>query len=158
MRVLGPHITSGICEIARDDIQIGGDTIDDTIHHWEQVLSALNNSNLKLTAKKVRFFPQQTEVYGWKYHIDGSISPSDHILTNLGHTDISTLRTVKAVNSWRGLYKTLLPALPNLASIMDPFDKATAQLQTKGVEEFEWTPTLIAAFNAAQAQLTKTAT
>jgi len=155
-RVLGHHIASGICEIARDDIQVGGDTIDQAIHHWDLVLSALNNSNLKVTAKKVRFFPQQTEVYGWKYHLDGTLSPSDHVLTTLGQTDLSTLKTVKAVNSWRGLYKTLLPSLPNLAAMMDPFDKATAQLQSQSIKEFHWSPQLVAAFNTAQDQLRKT--
>ena len=105
--------------------------------HWELVLSALSNNNLILTARKVRFFPHQTEVFGWKYHLDGSITPSDHVLNNLGHTDIATLRTVKSVNSWRGLYKTLLPALPNLASIMDPSiwkgNCATADLRSQGI-------------------------
>ena len=157
-RVLGQHIASGICEIARDDIQIGGDTIDQAIHHWDLVISALAASNLKLTARKVRFFPASTEIYGWKYSIDGSIRPSDHVLSDLGVTDIGTLKTVKAVNSWRGLYKTLLPALPSLATLMDPFDKATAQLQTRGIKEFEWTPQLVAAFNLAQAHLKKAST
>jgi hypothetical protein len=157
-RVLGDHIASGICEVARDDIQIGGNTIDQTIQHWKLVLSALAENNLKLTPRKVRFFPQTTEIYGWKYEFDGTIAPSDHILSNLGQTDTSTLKTVKAVNSWRGLYKTLLPALPNLATVMDPFDRATAQLQTKGVKEFQWTPALLAAFNQAQSHLKQAAT
>ena len=156
--VLGDHIASGICEITRDDIQVGGDTIDRAIHHWDLIISALAAANLKLKAFKVRFFPQSTEIYGWKYNLDGSIiQPSDHILTDLAVTDIGTLKTVQAVNSWRGLYKTLLPALTNLATLMDPFDKATAQLQTKGVKEFEWTSKLIAAFNLAQTHLKKTA-
>jgi hypothetical protein len=83
-RVLGDHIASGICEVARDDIQIGGNTIDQTIQHWKLVLSALAENNLKLTPRKVRFFPQTTEIYGWKYEFDGTIAPSDHILSNLG--------------------------------------------------------------------------
>ena len=41
---------------------------------------------------------------------------------------------------------------------MDPFDKATATLQTQGIKDFDWSPALIAAFNAAQAQLAKTST
>jgi hypothetical protein len=157
-RVLGHHIASGICEIARDDIQVGGNTIEQAIEHWNTVLSSISAANLKLTAKKVRFFPQQTEVYGWKFTMDGTIQPSDHILTDLGRTDIGTLKTVRAVNSWRGLYKTLLPALPNLSTLMDPFDKATAQLQTKGIKDFDWTPHLVAAFNLAQSHLTKATT
>ena len=55
--VLGDHIASGICEIARDDIQIGGDSIDQAISHWNLVISALAAANLRLTARKVRFFP-----------------------------------------------------------------------------------------------------
>ena len=141
-RVLGQHIASGICEIARDDIQVRRDTIDQAITNWNLVLSALARSNLKLTAHKVRFFPQQTEIYGWKYNLNGSINPSDHILTDLGVTDINTLCTVKSVNSWWGLYKTLLPALPNLATLMDPFDRATAQHQTNGIKEFELDTTI----------------
>ena len=74
-RVLGHHIASGICEIARDTIQKGVDTVDQATHHWELILSALLASNLKLTARKVRFFPEQTEIYGWKHNIDGSIRP-----------------------------------------------------------------------------------
>ena len=64
-QVLGQHIASGICEIARDDIQVRRDTIDQAITNWNLVLSALARSNLKLTAHKVCFFPQQTEIYGW---------------------------------------------------------------------------------------------
>jgi len=41
---------------------------------------------------------------------------------------------------------------------MDPFDRATAQLQTKGVKEFQWTPALLAAFNQAQSHLKQAAT
>ncbi len=74
-RVLGNHIASGICEVARDDIQIGGNLIDQTIQHWKLVLSTLAESNLKLTPRKVRFFPQTTEIYGWKYQFDGTIRP-----------------------------------------------------------------------------------
>ena len=155
--ILRNHITSGLCEIIRDDIQIGGDTIDQAISHWHLIIFALAAANLKLTARQVRFFPQTTEIYGWKYKLKGKIQPCDHILSDLGVIDISTLKTVKAVNSWQGLYKTLLPALTNLATLMDPFDKAMAQLQTRGVKEFEWTPWLIVSFNLVQAHLKRTA-
>ena len=93
-RVLGHHIASGICEIARDTIQKGGDTVDQATHHWELILSALLASNLKLTAQKVRFFPEQTEIYGWKHTIDGSIHPSDHIHTTGDSPRKSTSETV----------------------------------------------------------------
>jgi hypothetical protein len=74
--VLGDLLTEGICEIARDDIQVGGNTYDEAISNWERVLSALNANGLKLSPKKVRIFPASTEVYGVKLQ-NGFISPSD---------------------------------------------------------------------------------
>jgi hypothetical protein len=38
-RVLGDEILDGICMAARDDVTIGGNTIDEAISNWERVLS-----------------------------------------------------------------------------------------------------------------------
>jgi len=148
--VLGDLLTEGVCEIARDDIQVGGNSYDEAISNWERVLSTLNTNGLKLSPKKVRIFPASTEVYGVKLQ-NGTISPSDHVLTTLGITSIEQLKTVKDINSWRGLYKTLLQNLPKLAAFMHPFDLATANKTSK--DKFEWSPHLVAAFNAAQDHL-----
>ena len=148
--VLGDLLTEGICEIARDDIQVGGNTYDEAISNWERVLSALNANGLKLSPKKVRIFPASTEVYGVKLQ-NGFISPSDHVLSTLGITTIDQLKSVKDINAWRGLYKTLLQNLPKLASYMHPFDLATANKSSR--DKFEWTPDLVASFNAAQNHL-----
>ena len=82
---------------------------------------------------------------------NNKLSPSDHVLTSLGITSISQLKTAKDVNAWRGLYKTLLHNLPNLAAFMHPFDLATANMSAK--DKFTWSPELVAAFNAAQDHL-----
>ena len=55
-RVLGDEISAGICLQARDDIFVGGDTMDDALTNWETILSKLANANLKVTARKVRIF------------------------------------------------------------------------------------------------------
>ena len=148
--VLGDHLTSGICEIARDDIQVGGNTHDEAIDNWNTVLSTLADNGLKLSPRKVRVFPKSTEVYGVKLE-NNTLSPSDHVLTTLGITSISQLKTAKDVNAWRGLYKTLLHNLPTLAAFMHPFDIATASMSAK--QPFVWSPELTAAFNAAQDHL-----
>ena len=148
--VLGDLITEGICEIARDDIQVGGNTHIEAITNWNRVLTRLADNNLKVSPRKVRIFPESTEVYGVKLQ-HGKISPSDHVLSSLGITAISQLKTVRQVNAWRGLYKTLLQYLPNLAAFMNPFDLATANKNSR--DQFSWTPELTAAFNEAQAHL-----
>lgn len=149
-RILGNEILSGFCYVERDDIIVGGDTIDATIHNWNIVLTKLNDNNLKVAASKVKIFPKDIEVFGHRI-IDGKVHPSDHILTSLGKSSIDQLNTVKQVNSWKGLYKTLLSSIPGLAHILDPFDKAVAGANSK--DTFSWTPDLIASFNNAMSHL-----
>ncbi len=98
--VLGDLITEGICEIARDDIQVGGNSYDEAITNWDRVLSRLASNGLKVSPRKVRIFPTSTEVYGVKLQ-NGTLSPSDHVLTSLGITSTSQLKSVKNVNAWR---------------------------------------------------------
>ena len=149
-RVLGSEILSGFCYVERDDIIVGGDTIDATIDNWNVVLTKLNDNNLKVAPSKVKIFPKDIEVFGHRI-IDGKVNPSDHILTSLGKSSIDQLNTVKQVNSWKGLYKTLLSSIPGLAHILDPFDKAVAGSNSK--DSFSWTPDLIASFNKAMSHL-----
>jgi hypothetical protein len=125
--VLGSLLTQGICEVARDDIQVGGNTYDEAITNWDLVLTTLANNGLKLSPRKVRIFPRSTEVYGVKLE-NNKLTPSDHVLTTLGVTSIQQLKTTRDVNAWRGLYKTLLHNLPNLATYMHPFDPLPTRL------------------------------
>ena len=152
-RTLGDEITAGFCMAARDDLCVGGDTIDEAIEKWGAVLSKLDKCNLKLSPKKVRIFLEDAEIFGHRVK-DGKVSPSNHIVNSLGKTTIAELVTVKQVNSWKGLYKTLLRHLPNLAAYMAPFDAACAGKASSS--NFDWSrPGLVAAFNAAIEHLDK---
>ena len=150
-RVLGDEKAAGFCCVARDDLHIGGDTIDECLDNWETVLSKLNAHNLKVSPSKVRIFLQDSEVFGHRV-INGTIRPSDHIVSTLAAAKVGELVTVRQVNSWKGLYKTLIRHLPQLALYMEPFDHACKSLPASSA--FDWTrPGLIAAFNAATAHL-----
>jgi hypothetical protein len=151
MKVLGDEITEGIVEVARDDIQVGGNTIDEVINNWDRVLKKLNMCDLKISPHKVRILLDDTEVYGFRIR-QGYVLPSPHSVDNLGAIKIDDLKTVKQVNSWRGLYKTLIAHLPQLAFFMSPFDRATAGKNSR--DNFVWSPELRAAYNAAAAHLT----
>ena len=151
-RVLGNEISDGYCIALRDDIIIGGNSTDEAIIHYEAVLRKLKENNLKLSPNKVRIFPKDTEVYGYRI-LDGCVMPSNHTVTSLGKTKIDDLVTNKQVNSWKGLYKTLIGHLPALANVMSPFDAATAGRNSN--EKFLWTPALTSAFNSAMNHLDK---
>ena len=139
MKVLGDEITEGICEVARDDIQVGGNTIDEVLNNWDRVLKKLNMCDLKISPHKVRILLDDTEVYGFRIR-QGYVLPSPHSVDNLGAVKIDDLKTVKQVNSWRGLYKTLIAHLPQLAFFMSPFDRATAGKNSRDI--FVWSPEL----------------
>ena len=151
-RVLGSEISAGFCVAIRDDIIIGGQSKDEAINNYETVLKKLNSCNLKLSPNKVRIFPSDTEVYGYRVK-DGCILPSNHTISSLGQTSIDALQTNKHVNSWKGLYKTLIGHLPALSAVMSPFDAATANKNS--AEKFLWTPELVSSFNEAMKHLGK---
>ena len=149
-RVLGDELAEGICEVARDDIEIGGNTLDELIQNYDTVISKLNRSNLKITAQKVRILLEDSEVFGFRIK-QGYVMPSSHNISNLGETKLEDLTTIKKVNSWKGLYKTLIAHLPHLAFYMAPFDKACGGKPSR--DKFDWTPEMRAAFNSASSHL-----
>ena len=101
-RVLGEEIFNGYCMAIRDDIIIGGNTIPEITLNYESVLRKLHQNNLKLSPNKVRILPSDTEIYGYRIQ-NGCVRPSQHTFTTLGRISIEELKTVKQVNSWKGL-------------------------------------------------------
>ena len=150
--VLGDEITAGIVEVVRDDIQVGGDTIDQLLDNWDQVLQKLAYCNLKISPEKVRILLDDVEVYGIRVN-NGFIAPSPHRITDLGNINHETIKTVKQLNSWRGLYKTLAGHLPHLSHFMQPFDRFAAT--KKSSDTLVWTDELLQAFRNAKAHLTE---
>ena len=65
-RVLGEDIDEGHCVALRDDIGVGGNTIDEALLNYEKVLLKLDENNLKISPDKVRIFPSDTEIYGYR--------------------------------------------------------------------------------------------
>ena len=152
-QTLGDEISAGFCLAARDDLFVAGDSLDETISRWEIVLGKLAASNLKITSRKVRIFLEDSEVFGHKIS-NGTITPSEHTITSLGEMKTEDIKTNKQMNSYKGLYKTLSRHLPDMASMMAPFDKATAGKLSSG--KFDWDePGNVSAFNRAQKQLEK---
>ena len=79
-KILGDLIADGVCMAARDDVTVGGNTIDEAISNWEKVLTRVRECNLKLSPQKVRIFLPDTEVYGYRI-VNGKVTPSKHIVT-----------------------------------------------------------------------------
>ena len=57
-RVLGDEMLKDMCVIARDDLIVGGETIDECIANWTIILAKLDDHNLKVNPKKTRVLLQ----------------------------------------------------------------------------------------------------
>ncbi len=147
-KVLKPELQAGHCCKIADDIIIGADTYEAAATIYKTVLAKLEAANLKLAASKTHIFPQTADILGWQWHEGGKLSPSPHRRLALKNTKQEDIVTIKDMRSWVGLYKTLLIATPNLATIMDPFDQATASMDSK--DKVIWTTELASAFRTAK--------
>jgi hypothetical protein len=147
-KVLKPELQAGQCCKIADDIIIGADTYEAAASIYKTVLAKLHAANLKLAANKTHIFPQTADILGWQWHEGGQLSPSPHRRLALKNTKQEDIITIKDMRSWVGLYKTLLIATPNLATIMDPFDQATASQDSK--DKVIWTTELASAFRIAK--------
>lgn len=146
-KVLGHEMKLGIVARIADDIYIGGDTQENTVKNYQQVLHKLQSANIKISASKTKVFLNSVDVLGWKWSQGGYLSPSPHRVNALRNTKYQDINTVKDMRSWLGLYKTLLPASPNLTIILNPFDHEVADKDSK--EQIQWTRDLIHHFKIA---------
>ena len=143
-KVLGVEMADGIVARLADDIYVGGNTPQETVDNYERVLQKLQAANIKVSAGKTKVFLNSIDVLGWKWQTGSFLSPSPHRVNALQNSKFEDIKTVKNLRSWLGLYKTLLPASPNLTLLLDPFDKAVADRDSK--ESIEWDRDLINSF------------
>jgi hypothetical protein len=147
-KILKPELQAGQCCKIADDIIMGAETYEEAAAIYEKILAKLCVANIKLAASKTHIFPQKADVLGWQWHEGGKLTPSPHRQLALKNTKQEDIVTIKDMRSWVGLYKTLLIATPNLATIMDPFDQATASQDSK--DKVQWSTELASAFRTAK--------
>ena len=81
-RVLGELIQKGCVAKLADDLYIGGNTYDELLSNWTNVLHALEANNLRLSAAKTTICPKQTTILGWRWS-QGTLTASPHKITAL---------------------------------------------------------------------------
>jgi len=147
-KILKTELHNGTCCKIADDIIIGGQTHQEALATYATILNKFSTANIKLAASKTHIFPTSADILGWKWSEGGRLNPSPHRQLALKNTKQDDIKTVKDMRSWIGLYKTLLIATPNLATIMDPFDHETADRDSR--EKITWTTQLTCAFTKAK--------
>ena len=147
-RVLHKPLQAGKCVKIADDMFTGGETIEDAIQNFKELMNILQANNLKISASKTVLFPKQVDILSWVWNQGGFLSPSPHRKQALADVHPEHIKTIKDLQSWIGLYKTFLDCTPNLTSILDPFDTITGGEDSK--DAVTWTPELTKRFHKAQ--------
>ena len=143
-KILGPEMKDGKVSRIADDIYIGGRNEKETADNYKDVLQKFQAANIKISASKTKVFLKSVDILGWKWNQGGFLSPSPHRVNALRNTKYTDIKNVKDLRSYLGLYKTLLPASPNLTLLLNPFDMQVADRDSK--ETIEWNRDLIAHF------------
>ena len=152
-KILGPEMMAGKVSRIADDIYIGGRDPKETADNYLEVLKKFQAANIKISPGKTKVFLKSVDILGWKWKQGGFLSPSPHRVNALKNTKYEDIKTVKDLRSYLGLYKTLLPASPNLTLILNPFDQEVADRDSK--HPIEWDRDLIEYFRIANEAVDK---
>jgi hypothetical protein len=147
-KILKEYLHEGSCCKIADDIFVGAETQQEAARVYRDILHKFATANIKISGTKTHIFPARVDILGWVWHQGGKLTPSPHRQLALKNTKQEDIKTIKELRSWTGLYKTLLIATPDLATIMDPFDQETANKDSK--DKVAWTPQLSNAFAIAK--------
>ena len=147
-RVLGDLIQEGRVAKLADDLYCGGETPQEAFCNWSLVLKALDDNNLRLSARKTIVCPKSTVILGWIWSA-GTLKASPHRVTALA--SVEPPKTVLALRSFVGAYKVLSRVLPGYAQYLQKFDQLTAG--KKSQERIVWDDDLLSKFKDAQQAL-----
>ena len=150
-KILGQEMKNGKVARIADDIYVGGGTQRETVNNYRDVLQKFQAANIKISASKTKVFLKSVDILGWIWKQGGYLSPSPHRVNALKNTKYTDINNVKDMRSYIGLYKTLLPASPNLTLILNPFDIEVSDRESK--ETIDWNRNLISKFQEATAAL-----
>ena len=146
--ILGDLVKEGRVAKIADDLLIGGNSPEELLRNFEEVLHRLLECNIRLSATKTIIAPASLVILGWVWS-SGKLSASPHRLSAL--SSCSPPDTVTAMKSYTGAYRFLSRVLPGYAKLLAPLEAAVKG--KKGNEKITWTDELHSAFLKAKEAL-----
>ena len=149
-RALGDLLVKGTVVKLADDLYCGGNSPEELLANWRDLLAALRKCGLNLSAAKTVIAPKEVTILGWLWSC-GSIRASPHRVSTLSSCSRPT--TVTGLRSFIGAYRVLSRVLRDTASHVAPLEEAIAGKTSR--EPLNWTENLAGSFTKAQASLTE---
>ena len=103
-RALGDLLVKGVVVNLADDLYCGGNSPEELLANWRDLLTALRKCGLNLSAAKTVIAPKEVSILGWLWSC-GSIRASPHRIATLSSCSRPT--TVTGLRSFIGAYRVL---------------------------------------------------
>ncbi|XP_062616881.1 uncharacterized protein LOC134278595 [Saccostrea cucullata] len=147
-RILGDHLQARYVSKLADDLYCGGNTPEELLQHWVNIMTALDACGLKLSATKTIICQRSTTILGWIW-TQGRLSASPHKVFVLATCKLPD--SVHSLRSFIGAYKMLSRVLPGCAHAISPLENAISGLHSK--DKVKWSEESIEHFRTAQTKL-----
>ena len=135
----------------QDDIVIGGENQMEAARNYVRVLQKLDLANLKVEPQKVNIFPESADIAGWVWCRGGYLTVSPHQQNSLKNVRQDSIKKVKHLRSYIGLYKTLQMAAPAVSRVLAPLEQAVAGKES--AEPIVWDNALSQRFREAKSHV-----
>ena len=146
--VLGDLIKEGKARKIADDVQAGGNTIDEAIDNFSLVLEEFDKNNIKMAPKKTKIFAKELKIFGWIK--EGQIlKPDSHSVLAIEKSDKP--KTITELRSYLGQYRVFYKNMKNMSLILQPLEKITGEKDKK--KEIIWTEELNKAYDDSKIAL-----
>ena len=109
LRIFGDMIQQGQLAQMADGLHVLGDSIDQLVHNYEEVLSRSDACNLTFKPSKVTVCPVNICLFGWSLQGQKWL-PTSHTTSSLVNAVLPT--TIKQLRSFLGSFKQLSHACP----------------------------------------------
>lgn len=152
-RIFGDLVQKGCIAKIADDLFCGGNTHEELLQNWIEVLKRMQNANLRLSAHKTIIAPARSSILGWDW-ADGTITAKEHRIAVLA--SCSRPSTVKGLRGFIGAFKVLARVIPNCSSYLRELESAVAGASS--ADKVAWSDSLCTSFQNAQSALSKTHT
>ena len=146
--ILGDLIKQGRARKIADDIQAGGQTVNEAIENFGHVLEAFQKNNIKIDPNKTKIFAKRLPIFGWIKE-GQHIKPDDHRILAIEKSQRP--KTVTELRSYLGSYKVFYKHMPKMSVILDQLQQITGEKNSKA--EIKWTDSLIKAFEESKAAI-----
>ena len=150
--VLGEYVKQGFVAKIADDLNVGGDTIENLFDNWMKVLEALFRNGLKLKGPKTVIAPTHTQVLGWDWN-NGTITAGKHKISPL--ISCHPPETVTALRSFVGAFKVFNRIVRGCAGLLCNLEKFMSGKQKS--DKLVWSDSMLQCLKSAQKALSDVA-